>query len=202
MEKKTKKSTAIEAIFINAIEKEVSRIVLRNDDGAYREMYRLLSMPGMTAVDDINVVKLDDESHYLNVDGLGVLKDPEHFILWKGYAQPLAGHAIIIRVDEHGDNASVRLSVETVKRHIKFVRLKMHGFVRKVEEIEMFGRPGIHHTNIPVFTERREPGTGKPLDMAEIAEHLGVAAETLQWTTLPEEDNDGPEEPEDDQSAV
>lgn len=186
MEKKTK---AITAIFINAITEEIATIKLTNT-GTYREMFELLSMPGLRKVNDINVVKLDDERHYINVDGEGLLKDPEHFILWKGYPNPLAGHAIIIRVDEYGDNASVRLDIHTVRRHVKFVRLKMHGFVRKAEHIEMFGKPGIHHTTIPVFTERREPGTGKPLDLKVIAEHLGVPAEMLQWSALPEDDDE------------
>jgi hypothetical protein len=196
METKTKKSKRVEAIFINAITQEISRIVL-NEGGAYREMYRLLKMPDLRPVNDINVVRLDDEAHYINVDGEGLLKDPEHFILWKGYAQPLAGNAIIIRVNDEGDTVSVRLSVATVKRHVQFVRLKMHGFVQKTEQAVIFGKPGIRHTNIPVFTERREPGTGKPLDMTKIAKHMGVPPEMLQWTVLPEDDDEPePSEPE------
>lgn len=183
------KRAPIKAIFIDAIKEEVREVTLK-DGGSFPEMFRLMDIEGLRRVSDINVVRLDDESHYIHVDGEGLLKDPEHFILWKGYAQPLAGHAIIYRVDEEGDARTVRLSVDTVKRHVKFVKLKMHGYVQKSEKAMIFGKPGIRHTTIPIFTERREPGTGKPLDMKEIAEHLGVPPEQLQWSALPEDDDE------------
>jgi predicted GNAT family N-acyltransferase len=196
MEEKKKK---VEAIFINAITQEISLIELK-ERGRYSEMYRLLSIPGLRPCSDINVVGLDQRRHYINVDGEGLLKDPEHFILWKGYGNALAGHGIIIRVDDEGETVSAELSVETVKRHIKFVRLKMHGFIQEAERMMIFDKPGIRHTIRPVLTERREPGTGKAIDLAEIAKHMGVPVETLKWT-IPEGDGDlEREEPEDDEA--
>lgn len=195
MPKKEEKRKPIKAIFIDAVKEEVREITL-NYGGVYWEMYRLMDIDGLRKVSSINVVRLDDESHYIHVDGEGLLKDPEHFILWKGYQQPLAGHAIIYRVDDEGNAASVRISVEAVRRHLKFVKLKMHGYVQKSESAVIFDRPGIRHTTIPVFTERREPGTGKPLDIAEIAEHLGVPPEQLQWSALPEDDDESEQDQE------
>lgn len=184
-----KERKPVKAIFIDAITEEVKEITLK-DGGSFREIYPLMNMPGLRPVDDINSVRIDLDGHYIYVDGEGLLKDPTYFILWKNYSNALAGHAVIVRIDDEGDTVDATINVATVKRHLKFVKLKMHGFVTKSESVIMFGRPGTRITNSPVLTERREPGSGKALDLDEIAKHMGVPPGTLEWTTMPEVDDD------------
>jgi hypothetical protein len=132
-------------------------------------------------------VRVDDRGHYLYVDGEGVLKDPERFILWKGYPQALAGHALVVRIDAEGDSTDIDVKPEWVKDHVKLARLRMMGFVQRTEVREIFGRPGTAIVRIPVFIPRE--GNPEPLTMEKIAEHLGFPGEKLEWTVLPSEDD-------------
>jgi hypothetical protein len=190
----------IKAIFIDAVKEEVTDIVLQ-DGGRFRpEMFRLLSIPGLRPCDDINVVRIDTKIHYIHVDGEGLLKDPTHFFLWKGYDNPLAGHGIVHRVDENGDSVDVELTTAQVRKNIKFAKMQMHGFVQKVEQREIFGRMGTAITNQAVITVRRPPGEGSAVDLDEIATHMGLPKGSLEWTPLPSADDETePKEETDDQ---
>jgi hypothetical protein len=187
------KSTTFNALRIDAISGEVSTITFPQGEKTERvrerlaKMYVALSMNGLRACDDINTVRIDDRGHYLYVDGEGVLKDPERFILWKGYPQALAGHALVVRIDAQGDNADVKVSEKWVKDHVKLARLRMMGFVQRTEARKIFGRPGTAIVRIPVFIPRE--GNPEPLTMEKIAEHLGFPGEKLEWTVLPSEDD-------------
>jgi hypothetical protein len=152
-----------------------------------QSIYAELSMPGLKPCSDINTVRVDDRGHFLYVDGEGVLKDPERFILWKGYPQALAGHALVVRIDRSGASTDVKVSEKWVKDHVKLARLKMLGFVQRTEVREIFGRKGTALINIPVFVPRE--GNAEPLTMEKIAEHLGFPGEKLEWTVLPSEDD-------------
>jgi hypothetical protein len=187
------KKETFKALRISAISGDVLPIELPagEKDDEVRErlktIYVELSMPGLRACNDINTVRIDDRGHYLYVDGEGVLKDPERFILWKGYPQALAGHALVVRIDAQGDNADVKVSEKWVKDHVKLARLRMMGFVQRTEVREIFGRPGTAIVRIPVFIPRE--GNPEPLTMEKIAEHLGFPGEKLEWTVLPSEDD-------------
>jgi hypothetical protein len=181
------------ALRIDAISGEVTPITFPHGEKTTKvrerlgKMYAALSMEGLRPCDDINTVRVDDRGHYLYVDGEGVLKDPERFILWKGYPQALAGHALVIRINAEGDNTDVDLKPEWVKKQVKLARLKMMGFVQRTEAREIFGKPGTAIIRIPVFVPR--DGNPEPLTMEKIAEHLGFPGEQLQWTVLPSEDD-------------
>jgi hypothetical protein len=187
------KKETFKALRIDAISGEVSMIIFPQGDKTERvrerlaKMYAALSMNGLRACDDINTVRIDDRGHYLYVDGEGLLKDPERFILWKGYPQALAGHALVVRIDAEGDNADVKVSEKWVKDHVKLARLRMMGFVQRTEAREIFGSPGTAIVRIPVFVPRE--GNTEPLTMEKIAEHLGFPGEKLEWTVLPSEDD-------------
>jgi hypothetical protein len=189
-------SKQIQAWRIDAITGEVKALVFESGDtvpkirARLNVMYKALSMEGLRPCDDINTVRIDDRGHYLYVDGEGVLKDPVHFILWKGYPQALAGHALVVRIDGDGEAADVKVSDAWVKERVKLAKLKMLGFVQRTEAREIFGKPGTAIIRIPVFVERRAPGeVGEPLTMEKIAEHLGMPGEALEWTVLPSEDD-------------
>jgi hypothetical protein len=189
------KEETIKALRIDAISGEVTQVEYPAPEKKVRErlnaMYKDMSMEGLRPCSDINSVRIDDDGHYLYVDGEGVLKDPTHFILWRGYPQALAGHALVVRIDRtDGDTIDVAVKPEWVKERVNLAKLKMLGFVKRVEKREIFGRPGTAIITIPVFVERREPGAkGEPLTMEKIAEHLGFPGEKLEWTVLPSEDD-------------
>jgi hypothetical protein len=182
----------IKAWRIDAITGEVTPFEYPDGEKKVRErldkFYTALSMDGLRPCDDINSVRIDDDGHYLYVDGEGLLKDPTHFILWKGYHQALAGHALVIRINRmDGDGRDVKVTKDWVEKRVKLAKLKMLGFVKRVERREIFGQPGTAHINIPVFVPRKSDK--EPLTMAAIAEHLGFPGEKLEWTVLPSEDD-------------
>jgi hypothetical protein len=183
------KKKPIRAIFIDAVKEEVKDIVLQ-DGGQFRpEMFRLLSMPGLRPCDDIATVKIDRRRHFVHIDGEGLLKDPTHFFLWKGYGNPLPGHGIIHRI-VGGGSEDAELYADDVREGIKFAKMQMHGFVERVEQREIFGRMGTAITRQSVITVRRAPGEGSAVDLDEIAEHMGLPKGTLKWTPLPGEDDE------------
>jgi len=63
---------------------------------------------------------LDDEHHcYVNEEGL--LDNPQHFFMFTGGHQPLAGNGIILASTEDGDEAPCRLPLEWVKERVTFM---------------------------------------------------------------------------------
>lgn len=183
----------VKAIFIDAVKKEVKTITLE-EGGAYKEMFRFLSMPDLRPCNDINVIRLDNAAHYINVDGEGILKDNRHFFLWRGYGNALAGHGIIIRVDpETGDTEDVEVTNEQILRHVTFRELRSHGVVQVTKTGDVYGKPGVIIQNRAVLTE---PGGDVEAAIDAIAKELGVAREALKWTKLEREEDQDPSEPE------
>ena len=63
---------------------------------------------------------LDGEHHcYVNEEGL--LDNPQHFFLFTGGHQPLAGNGIILASAGDGDEAPCRLSLQWVKERVTFM---------------------------------------------------------------------------------
>lgn len=182
----------IKAIFIDAVNKQVREIKLE-EGGAYKEMFRVLSVPGLRPCDDINTIRLDHAIHYIFVDGEGILKDSRQFFLWKGYDNALAGNGIIHRVDpDSGESVDVELSVTQVARHVTFAELQSHGVVQVTKSGEVYGKPGVIIQNRAVITE---PGGDVEAEKQRIADELGVPVESLKWTKLEREQDQDPSEP-------
>jgi hypothetical protein len=182
--KKEEQRKPIKAILIDVGKKTIREITLERG-GEYRpEMFEVLSVPGLRPVDDINVIRLDNEIHYLHVDGESLFKDPKLWFHWKGYGNPLAGNGIIHRVDEMGDSRDVRLTVQQVAAHVTFDTLQMHGFIQHVGAGTAFGKPATIITNRAVITR---PGEGVDRALQEIADELGIPVESIKWTKVGEE---------------
>jgi hypothetical protein len=58
----------------------------------------------------------------LFVDDEGLLKNPEHFFVWEGYPQPLAGSGLILGLNPNtGESVSTKLTIEQVKERVTFL---------------------------------------------------------------------------------
>lgn len=120
-------------------EKQVVEEVEYNGD--WRDILRLLNVSIFTAVgiDEFTVLYVNDE---------GLLEDPEFFFEWEGYPQPLAGRGLVLGTDEEGNDRSPKMSLDEVRKKVKFSRYKVLGF----ESFEgMTERYGI---KMPVFGNR------------------------------------------------
>lgn len=101
------------AILIDPFTETISEV---DYDGDYKSIYRLLSDEKQT-VDTFTVVGLSDEET-LFVDDNGLLNEPTHFFIWKGYGQPLAGKGLILGVDEEGDSVATKYTLDYVKPRV------------------------------------------------------------------------------------
>ena len=65
---------------------------------------------------------LDDDHHcYVNEDGL--FENPQHFFMFEGGHQPLAGNGVILSSTEDGDEAPCTLPLHWVKQRVTFMDL-------------------------------------------------------------------------------
>jgi hypothetical protein len=187
------KKKTVTAIRIDAISGEVTQAEFprgeRKEDWRARmtAMYAAISMPGLRPCDGVDSVRIDQDGNYLYVDGEGLLKDPTHFLLWKGYPQALAGHALIVHNNAEGDMDDCLVKPEWVKAQVKLVKLKMLGYRRTTENVMMFGSPGVRIINTPVFTFRRTPGETPPT-MDDFVAHIGLPRGKIDWAVIEHED--------------
>ena len=65
---------------------------------------------------------LDDHHHcYVNEEGL--LNSPQHFFMFAGGHQPLAGNGVILSLTDDGDEAPCALPLDWVKERVTFMDL-------------------------------------------------------------------------------
>jgi hypothetical protein len=66
---------------------------------------------------------LDDPHHcYVNEEGL--LEDPQHFFMFAGGHQPLAGNGVILSSTDDSYQGPCTLSIDWVKEHVTFMDLE------------------------------------------------------------------------------
>lgn len=71
--------------------------------------------------DLLTIVQIDAKND-LYVDDEGLLKNPENFILFDGYPQPLAGSGLILGSNHRtGESCDTSLTVEQVKAKVRFL---------------------------------------------------------------------------------
>lgn len=133
------------AILIDPVAETVTEV---DHSGDYKEIYHFLSdeMHGLE-VDTFDAVRIND-SDTIFIDDDGLLKDPRYFFKWQGYEQPLAGRGLILASDQEGETIGTELSLDYVKRHVSFGKLKVLGFDHGTYDRE----DGMHVIwNRPVF---------------------------------------------------
>lgn len=144
----------VRAILIDPFEKTVTEVQHDADD--YRGIYKLISHETMP-VDCFTVVRLDDVDSVF-IDDEGLLKDPTHFFLWRGYPQPLAGKGLILGCDEEGETIACAMTLEQAKANIGFtdqIRLSHFEDFEHDEEHEVFGKMHVIGHR-PVFTSKED----------------------------------------------
>ena len=62
-----------------------------------------------------------DEHHHCYVNEEGLLENPQHFFMFEGGHQPLAGNGVILAETDDGDEAPCTLALDHVKERVKFM---------------------------------------------------------------------------------
>lgn len=111
------------AILIDAEAKSISEVEY---DGDWKKIKEFLGCDLFTVVElDYHA---DDSSETLFVDDEGLLNEPKHFFVWKGYDQPLPGRGLIVGCDPNGDSIATSFSLEYVEKRVSFPELEFVGF--------------------------------------------------------------------------
>ena len=131
-------------IVIDAENETVTAVKLNGD---YREIYRV---GGFDCFDSVRI----DQHNVIYVDDEGLLHDPKHFFMFRGYPQPLAGRGVVLGVDDAGESIPTTWSVEEIKSDVKFSHnLRVAGFDTSEEKGDVLGKPGVIMRSTPVFRE-------------------------------------------------
>lgn len=85
-------------------------------DGDYKSIYKLISYENHPVI-CFDCVEID-ASHVLFVDDEGLLHNPEHFMVWDDYDQPLAGRGLILGYDEDGESVDCKLEEDWVREKV------------------------------------------------------------------------------------
>jgi hypothetical protein len=64
-----------------------------------------------------------DDNHHCYVNEEGLLDQPQHFFMFTGGHQPLAGNGVILSSTDDGDEAACTLSLDWVKERVSFMDL-------------------------------------------------------------------------------
>ena len=62
-----------------------------------------------------------DGHHHCYVNEEGLMEDPQHFFMFEGGHQPLAGNGVILAETDDGDEAPCTLPVDWVKERVRFM---------------------------------------------------------------------------------
>ena len=62
-----------------------------------------------------------DDNHHCYVNEEGLLEHPQHFFMFEGGHQPLAGMGIILSLTDDGDEAPCTLSLSWVEERVRFL---------------------------------------------------------------------------------
>lgn len=85
--------------------------------GDYRELYTLIDCDTFTAVG----VNGEGDTLFLDDEGL-INGKPQQFFAWLGYANPLAGKAVVLGTDNEGDSISPTLTLDDVRSNIVWLK--------------------------------------------------------------------------------
>lgn len=107
----------MKAILINVKDRTVTEV---NHSGDYKEIYKLLEIetPFAVAYERANGdgVYIDDE---------GLLHPAFGAFVMSEFSQPLAGHGLILGVDEVGETVDCESTVDEIRRIVKFVPVEL-----------------------------------------------------------------------------
>ena len=142
------------AILIDPFNESVTEV---EHNGDYRNIYTLLSHETQP-VDTFTVVSIDDDNDIF-VDDNGLLNNPTHFFMWKGYTQPLAGKGLILAHDDEGESIGTTLLLNRAKKNVRWANdLEFVELVPFEDTIDhpILGPDTPRIGNRPVFTRKEK----------------------------------------------
>lgn len=103
----------MKAFVIDAEKREVREAVYNGD---FHEIYKLGGFNLFTAVEieDGDAIFVDDD---------GLLHDPQHFFVYRGFDQPLAGNGVVLGTDHDGESTDAKVTLDALKERVVFVTL-------------------------------------------------------------------------------
>ena len=112
----------MKAILIDSVERTVRSVEV---DGSLDSLYASLSSQPQYNVELVDRVVVDD-NNLVWVDDEGLLKEPQHFFIWKGTERtvPLAGLGLVLGTTEDGESCDTTLTVEEVRSQIDFADIR------------------------------------------------------------------------------
>lgn len=149
----------MKAILIDPFDETVTEV---EHNGDYRHIYTLLSHPEHK-VDCFTIVQIT-QGDAIFVDDEGLLKDPKHFFVWKGYPQPLAGKGLILGTNDEGDSVDVVTTVDEVKKRVSFrhdIRLLDFESFESTMDHPIMGKDTPVFGSRPIFIRVEEDDNGK-----------------------------------------
>ena len=99
-------------IVINAKDRTVT---VAEIDGSLKSLQHIVGGLITTVYDGL------DDSHHCYVNDEGLLHNPQHFFMFEGGHQPLAGNGVILSSTDDGDEAPCTLSLDWVQERVTFM---------------------------------------------------------------------------------
>ena len=87
-------------------------------EGDYTEIQKAIAEEGETAP-YFDTVRLNSKNDTAYVDDMGYYKE-NYFWSWEGYANPLAGKALVLGTTASGNNTNVKMSITELTDKISF----------------------------------------------------------------------------------
>lgn len=143
------------AILVDPRTRTIAEVVYA---GVYTDIYKHIEADCFDAV----TVKEDKDGsrETLWVDDEGLYRTDQKFFRWRGYAQPLAGKALLLGTDETGESVATKMTLAEVESMVRWddVGLQYEGSVTTSgkQDHPLLG-PGISVIrNIPVFSKKEK----------------------------------------------
>lgn len=105
----------MKAYIIDPKRQIISSYVFKGD---YTEIQKAIAEEGENAP-YFDVVRLNSKNDTAYVDDMGYYKE-NYFWSWEGYANPLAGKALVLGTTSSGNNTDVKLSITELTDKISF----------------------------------------------------------------------------------
>lgn len=100
-----------------------NRTITLVEVGDYKTIYPLISTK-LKTVDCFTVVGIEeDDSIYVDDEGLLTIQFDTPFFLYDGYPQPLAGNGLVLGTDEEGESVDPKNTLEFIRGKVKFMTL-------------------------------------------------------------------------------
>ena len=110
----------MKAFHINAEARTITEVEVSK---GYTNIYPFLST-SLKKVDCFTCVGIEqDDSIYVDDEGLLTIQFDTPFFLYDGYPQPLSGNGLVVGTDEEGESVDPKNTLEDIKGKVKWMTL-------------------------------------------------------------------------------